>query len=80
MATTGASVAQREPIPQQERIAPAEKVAPQNAPGVHDQAPNGRVGEPQDRGRTETTGQAPREGQQNRRGNLTRCAARPSSL
>jgi hypothetical protein len=68
VATAGASMAQQERIPQQDRNAPAEKVAPQNAPGVHNQAPNGRVGEPQNRSRTETTGQAPREGQQDRRG------------
>jgi hypothetical protein len=68
VATAGASMAQQERIPQQDRNAPAEKVAPQNAPGVHNQAPNGRVGEPQSRSRTETTGQAPREGQPDRRG------------
>jgi hypothetical protein len=62
VAAMGASVAQ------QERSAPAEKIAPQNAPGVHNQGPNGRVGEPQNRGRTETTGQAPHEDQENRRG------------
>jgi hypothetical protein len=63
VATTGAALAQQDRIPQQDRNAPAEKVAPRNAPAVHNQAPNGRVGEPQGRGRTETTGQAPREGQ-----------------
>ena len=68
VAATGASMAQQERVPQQERSAPAEKMAPQNAPGVHNQAPNGRIGEPQSRGRTEATGQAPREDQQNRRG------------
>ncbi len=68
VAATGASMAQQERVPQQERSAPAEKMAPQNAPGVHNQAPNGRIGEPQNRGRTETTGQAQREDQQNRRG------------
>ena len=69
VAATGASVAQQERAPQQERSAPAEKMAPQNAPGVRNQGPNGRVGEaPQNRGRTETTGQAPREDQQNRQG------------
>jgi hypothetical protein len=68
VAMTGASMAQQERIPQPERSAPAEKVAPQNTPGARNQAPNGRVGEPQNRGRTETTGQAPREGQQDRRG------------
>jgi Protein of unknown function (DUF1236) len=67
VATSGASMAQQDHIPQQERRAPAEKVAPQNAPAVHNQAPNGRVGEPQGRGSTQTTGQAPREGQQDRR-------------
>src|SRR5258707_3081614 len=68
VAAIGASMAQQERVPKQERSAPAEKMAPQNAPGVHNQAPNGRVGEPQNRGRTEMTGQAPREDQQNRRG------------
>jgi hypothetical protein len=67
VAAAGASMAQQERVPQRERSAPAEKIA-QNAPGVHNQAPNGRVGEPQNRGRTETTGQASREDQQNRRG------------
>jgi hypothetical protein len=66
VATPGASMAQQDRIPQQEHNAPAQKVAPQNAPAVHNQAPNGRVGEPQGRDRTETTGQARREGQQNR--------------
>ena len=66
VAATGASIAQQERVPQQERSAPAEKMAPQNAPGVHNQAPNGRVGEPQNHGRTETIGQAPREDRQNR--------------
>jgi hypothetical protein len=69
VAATGASVAQQERVPQQERSAPAEKMVPQNAPGVRNQGPNGRVGEaPQKRGRTETTGQAPGEDQQNRQG------------
>jgi hypothetical protein len=68
VATTSASMAQQERVPQQERSAPAEKIAPQNTPGVHNQAPNGRVGEPQNRGRTETTGQATHEDQENRRG------------
>jgi hypothetical protein len=68
VATTGASMAQQERIPQRERSAPAEKVAPQNPPAVHNQAPNGRLGEPHDRGRTETTGQAPHESQQDRQG------------
>jgi hypothetical protein len=61
-------MAQQERVPQRERSAPAEKVAPRNAPAVHNQAPNGRLSEPQDRGRTETTGQASREDQQDRRG------------
>jgi len=64
VAATGAAMAQQERVPQQERSAPAEKIAPQNAPGVHNQAPNSRVGEPQNRGRAETTGQAPREDRQ----------------
>jgi Protein of unknown function (DUF1236) len=67
VAATGASMAQQERTPQQEHRAPAEKVAPQNAPAVHNQAPSGRVGEtPQNRGRNETTGQAPREDRQSR--------------
>jgi uncharacterized protein DUF1236 len=67
VAATDASMAQQERTPQQEHKAPAEKVAPQNAPGVHNQAPSGRVGEtPQNRGRNETTGQAPREDRQSR--------------
>jgi hypothetical protein len=61
---TGTSMAQQERVPQQERSAPAEKIAPQNTPGVHNQMPNSRVGEPQNRGRSETTGQAPREDRQ----------------
>jgi hypothetical protein len=65
VAATGASMAQQERVPQQERSAPAEKMAPQNTPGVHNQGPNGRAGEaPQNRSRTETTGQAPREDRQ----------------
>ncbi len=64
VAATGASLAQQERLPQQERSAPAEKIAPQNAPGAH-QAPSGREA-PQNRSRPETTGQAPREDQQNR--------------
>jgi hypothetical protein len=64
VAATGASVAQQERVPQQERSAPAEKMAPPNAPGVHNQGPNNRVIEPQNRGRAETTGQAPREDRQ----------------
>jgi len=67
VAATGTSIAQQERLPQQERSAPAEKIAPQNAPAVHNQVPNGRVGEtPQNRGRSETTGQAPQEGRQSR--------------
>ena len=67
VAATGASIAQQDRMPQQERSAPAEKMAPQNAPGAHNQGPNGRVGEtPQNRGRSETTGQAPQEGRQSR--------------
>jgi hypothetical protein len=65
LAATGAAMAQQERVPQQERSPPAEKLAPQNAPGVHNQGPNGRVGEPQSRGRAETTGQAPREDRHN---------------
>jgi hypothetical protein len=65
-AATGASMAQ-ERGPQQERGAPAEKIAPQNTPGAHNQGPNGRTGEaPQNRSRSETTGQAPREDRQGR--------------
>jgi hypothetical protein len=67
VAATGASMAQQERVPERERSAPAEKIAPQNAPGVHNQGPNGRTGEaPQNRSRTETTGQAPREDRQTR--------------
>src|SRR5215468_11478283 len=40
-------------------------MAPQNTPGVHNQAPSGRDA-PQNRGRPETTGQAPREDRQNK--------------
>ena len=67
VAATGASMAQQ--APQQEHKAPAEKVAPQNAPGVHDQAPSGRVGEtPQNCDRWEITGQAPQGDRQSRPG------------
>jgi uncharacterized protein DUF1236 len=67
VAATGPSIAQQERLPQQERSAPAEKIAPQNTPGAHNQGPNGRTGEaPQNRSRTETTGQAPREDRQSR--------------
>jgi hypothetical protein len=66
---TGTALAQQERTPQQERSAPAEKMAPQNAPGTHNQGPNNRMGEtPQNRGRSETTGQAPQEGRQSRPG------------
>jgi hypothetical protein len=66
---TGASLAQQERIPQQERSAPAEKIAPQNAPAGRNQGPDGRAGEsPQNRGRSETTGQSPPEERQNRPG------------
>jgi hypothetical protein len=64
VAATGVAMAQQERAPQQERSAPAEKVAPQSTPGGHNQMPNSRVGEPQNRGRAETTGQAPREDRQ----------------
>jgi hypothetical protein len=60
-------MAQQERVPQQQRSAPAEKIAPQNAPGVHNQGPDDRAREaPQNRGRGETTGQAPREERPNR--------------
>jgi len=60
VAATGASMAQQERTPQQKRGAPAEKMAPHNAPGAHNQGPNDRAGQaPQNRGRSETTGQAP---------------------
>jgi hypothetical protein len=66
MAATCPAMAQ-ENVPHRERTAPAEKMAPQNGPGVHNQGPNGRMGEaPQSRGRTETTGQAPRDERQSR--------------
>jgi hypothetical protein len=58
MAATIPSLAQQEGAPQRERPAPAEKIAPHNAP---------RAGEaPQNRGRAETTGQAPRDERQGR--------------
>ena len=67
VAAAGAATAQQERMPQQERSAPAEKIAPQHEPGVRNQAPKGHMGEtPQSRGRNETTGQAPREERQNR--------------
>jgi Protein of unknown function (DUF1236) len=66
MAATYPAMAQ-ENVPHRERTAPAEKMAPQNTPGVHNQGPSGRIGEaPQSRGRTETTGQAPRDERQSR--------------
>jgi hypothetical protein len=66
VAATGTSMAQQERGPQQERSAPAEKIAPQTTPGAHNQGQNGRTGEaPQNRSR-ETTGQAPREERQSR--------------
>jgi hypothetical protein len=64
VAATGAAMAQQERAPQQERSAPAEKMAPHSTPGAHNQMPNSRLGEPQNRGRAETTGQAPREDRQ----------------
>jgi hypothetical protein len=65
-AATGAALAQQERVPQhqQERGAPAEKIAPQNAPGVRNQGPNSRASAPQNRGRSETTGQAPQDERQ----------------
>jgi hypothetical protein len=59
VAATSVSMAQQERGLHQERGAPAEKIAPQNAPGVRNQGPNGRGGDAmQNRGRSETTGQA----------------------
>jgi hypothetical protein len=55
MAATVPAMAQHEGAPQRERSAPAEKIAPQNAP---------KAEAPQNRGRSETTGQAPREERQ----------------
>src|SRR5262249_42961389 len=67
VASTGASLAQQERVPQQGRSAPAEKMAPQNTPGGHNQRPNGRGAEAtQNRGRSETTGQAPQGDRQRR--------------
>jgi hypothetical protein len=64
IAAPGSSMAQQEGATQ--RSAPAEKIAPQSAPNAHKQGPDGRVGETtQSRGRSETTGQAPREERQN---------------
>lgn len=69
MAATGASMAQQEGMPQRERTSPAEKMAPQSAPGTHNPGRDGRTGEaPQNRGRSETTGQAPKEERQGRPG------------
>ena len=68
VAATGPSTAQQERVPQQERGAPAEKMAPKNAPASRNQGPTGVGEQPQNRGRTETTGQAPREERQNRPG------------
>jgi hypothetical protein len=72
---TGAAVAQQEGP----RNAPAEKTAPgakqpsamphqnsgSNGPATHNEGQNSRAGEAQGRGRSETTGQAPREDRQN---------------
>jgi hypothetical protein len=67
MAATVPSMGQQEGVPHRERPAPAEKMAPQNAPRAHTQGLNGAAGEaPQNRGRAETTGQAPRQEQQSR--------------
>jgi hypothetical protein len=67
LGATGATIAQQERLPQHERSAPAEKIAPQNAPGARNQGPNSRAGETlQNRGHSETTGQAPQEGRQGR--------------
>jgi hypothetical protein len=67
VAATGYSVAQQERGLQQERGAPAEKIAPQNAPGVRNPGANNRGGEAiQNRGRGETTGQAPQSDRQSR--------------
>lgn len=83
VAATGASMAQQ---PQQDRAgpaekaAPAEKTAPNKAPGARNQMPNGRAGEAQqNRGRSETTGQAPRANQQDLRDEKEGSKAKPSS-
>ena len=68
VAATSASTAQQERMPQQERGAPAEKMAPKNAPASRNQGPTGVGEQPQNRGRTETTGRASREEGQNRPG------------
>jgi hypothetical protein len=67
VAATSVSMAQQERGLHQERGAPAEKIAPQNAPGVRNQGPNGRGGDAmQNRGRSETTGQASQGDRQSR--------------
>jgi hypothetical protein len=69
MAATGPSMAQQDGVPHRERTSPAEKMAPQGAPGTHNPGRDGRAGEaPQHPGRPETTGQVPREEQQGRPG------------
>jgi Protein of unknown function (DUF1236) len=66
-AATGVSMAQQEGMPQRERTAPAEKMAPPNAPRMHSQGPSGPVGEaPSNRSRTENGGQTPRSAEQER--------------
>ena len=77
IAGMGIAVAQQEPP----RSAPAEKIAPSGAqhpsgtqqhqnggaPNAHGEGSSGRAGEaPQSRGRSETTGQAPRASEQNK--------------
>jgi Protein of unknown function (DUF1236) len=65
---TGTSVAQQERQERGGAPAPAEKIAPpgtKQAPS-HNERLEGRTGEGQNRGRSETTGQAPRENQQDR--------------
>jgi hypothetical protein len=57
MAAGVPSVAQQQSAPQREHMAPAEKMAPQKAPGRE---------APENRGRAETTGQAPHEEGQSR--------------
>jgi Protein of unknown function (DUF1236) len=67
LGATGTTIAQQERLPQHERSAPAEKIAPQNAPGARNHGPNSRADETlQNRGHSETTGQAPQEGRQSR--------------
>jgi hypothetical protein len=66
-AATGLSMAQQEGMPQRERTAPAEKMAPQNAPRAHSQGPTGPIGEaPSNRGQTENGGRSPRSVEQER--------------